>query len=90
MPELARAAQLGAPPLQSGQVAAEQLNAAFLAGDLAGVDAALTELEAHLADLGPDHEFRWLLIGWIGAGRQRRGVLSGLPDDAVRGLEATC
>jgi tetratricopeptide (TPR) repeat protein len=87
MPELARVAQLAAPPLRSGQQAGERLNAAFLAGDLAGVDAALADLELHLAELGPGHEFRWLLIGLIGSGWQARGALSGLTEDKVRGLE---
>ena len=88
MPELAWAAQLVAPLLWSGQAADERLDAAFLAGDLAGVDVVLAELAADLAELGPDHEFRWLLVGWIGAGRRRRGTLSGLLEDEVRGLES--
>jgi len=87
MPELARAAQLAAPPLLSGRAAAERLNAAFLDGDLEGVDAALAELQQHLAELAPDHEFRWMLLGLIGSGWRTRGTLSGLPGDKVRGLQ---
>lgn len=87
MPELARVAQIAAPPLQRGQAASERLTAAFLAGDLPGVDAALTELEQQLAELASDHEFRWMLLALIGAGWRSRGTLSGLVDDSICGLQ---
>jgi CHAT domain len=75
------------PPILRARAASDTLTAAAVEGDLAGVDRALAELDQRLAELRPDHEYRWLALGLLGAGWRVRGTLSGLIDDSVRGLK---
>lgn len=86
MPGLEPMAQLLAPPMRRGLELSDRLTACRLDGNLAGLDAALAELEQQLAELPPDHEFGWMLLARVGAGWQARGTLSGLPADTIRGL----
>jgi hypothetical protein len=78
--------QLSHPALWQAMSDSDQSLAAFLEGDLAGVDTAIGQLQARLDAMPADHAARWTVVDRLGGAWRMRGALSGDRDDSIRGL----